>query len=85
MRLTKSVRQQLLEQNEGFKTTTSYSGKNFSEDRTYEIQDGELHIRSRGKTSWADSRFDQQSVADDEQTRRFLRDNLNDLDTDGLE
>ena len=85
MRLTKNVRQQLLDQNEGFKTKTSYSGKNSSEDRTYEIQDGELHIRAKGNTSWADSRYDQEFVADDEQTRRFLRDNLNALSTDGIE
>ena len=85
MRLTRIVRQQLLDQNEGFKTTTSYSGKNFSEDRTYEIQEGELHIRARGKTSWADSHHVEESVADDEQTRRFLKNNLHALDADGLD
>lgn len=40
MRLTKDVVQQLLEQNEGFKRTTHYSAKNFSEDRHYEISSG---------------------------------------------
>jgi hypothetical protein len=58
MRLTKDVRQQLLDQNEGFTRRTSYSGKNLSEDRLYEIRDGELHVRAAGKTSWADSRYD---------------------------
>ena len=85
VRLTKAVRQQLLEQNEGFRTSTSYSSKNHSEDRTYEIRGGELHIRAVGKTSWADSRYEDESIADDEQTRRFLRDNLYALNTDGIE
>jgi hypothetical protein len=70
------MRQQLLNQNEGFKTTTSYSGKNRSEGRTYEIQDGELHIRARGRSSWADGHYDQEFIADDGRTRRFLKDNL---------
>ena len=34
---------------------------------------------------WADSRFDDQFVADEEQTRRFLRNNLHALNTDGIE
>ena len=56
MRLTSDVRQQLLDQNEGFTTSTSYRGNNGSEDRAYEIRGGQLHIRAMGKTSWADSR-----------------------------
>jgi hypothetical protein len=85
MRLSKNVRQQLLDQNGGFKKTTHYNGNNFSADKTYEIQAGELHIRATGKTSWAGSRYDQAFIADDGQTTRFLRDNLNDLDGNGLE
>ena len=85
MRLTKKFRQQLLDQNEGFKTTTHYSGKNFRETRQYKISDGELHIHSTGKTSWADSRFDTEYTADEDQTRTFLRKFLDDLFTDGLE
>jgi hypothetical protein len=85
MRLTKKVRQQLLDKNEGFETSTHYSSKNFTVDTKYQIVDGELHIRETGKTSWADSRFDKEYVADEEQTRRFLRENLSALDTDGLE
>lgn len=84
MRLTRDVRQQLLDQNEGFKRMTSNLQRNSSEDRTYEIRSGELHIRAQGKTSWADSRYDQEYVADDEQTRRFLRDYMNALNTEGL-
>lgn len=51
MRLAKKLRQQLLDQNEGFETSTHYSSKNFTEDRHYQIAGGELHIRSTGKTS----------------------------------
>lgn len=84
MRLTKQVIQQLLNQNEGFKRTTSFTSKNSSYDNYYEIVNGELHVRSVGKTSWADSRYDTGTVADDDRTRRFLRDNLHSLNTDGL-
>lgn len=85
MRLTSEVRQRLLDQNEGFRTETSFSGNNFRESRVYEIRGGQLHIRSVGKTSWADSRFDDEFVADDDQTKRFLRDNLHALNTQGIE
>ena len=82
MRLTKDVRKQLLEQNEGFSTRTSYSGKNFSEARTYTITGGELRVRASGDTSWADSRYTRDYVADEEQTHRYLYDNLGLLDQD---
>ena len=62
-----------MDQNDGFETTTHHSSKNFTETRRYRISDGELHVRSTGNTSWADSRFDEEFVADDDQTRRFLR------------
>ncbi len=85
MRLTKSVCQQLLDQNEGFEIETRYSGRNFRENRKYSISGGKLYIRTMGKTSWADSRFEENDVADDDQTRRFLRKFLNVLNTDGIE
>lgn len=85
MRYTKAVIQQLLDQNEGFTRTTHDSQKNFSETRDYTISNGELHIRARGKTSWADSRFDNQSVATVEQARYFLKKFEYALNTDGLE
>ncbi|MFJ8073829.1 hypothetical protein ACIQ7Q_07805 [Streptomyces sp. NPDC096176] len=85
MRLTREVRQQLLDQNEGFEKRTSSSGKNFTEYRHYRITGGQLLIRASGKTSWADSRFDTGYVgATDDQTRRFLREYLAELNTDGL-
>lgn len=85
MRLTKQVIEQLLRQNEGFQDETFYSGNNFRESRVYRIVDGAVRIRARGKTSWADSRFDNESVADLDQTRRFLRRVLSRLNTDGLD
>ncbi len=85
MRLTKDVRRQLLEQNEGFSTKTSYRGRNSSEDRTYTITGGQLHIHASGKTSWADSRYTSDGVADDDQTHRYLYDHLHMLDKDGID
>ncbi|MFE6481482.1 hypothetical protein ACFVGN_00850 [Streptomyces sp. NPDC057757] len=82
--MTREVRQQLLDQNEGFELKTSSVKKNFREYRRYRITGGELRIRSSGKTSWADSRFDNEYVATDEQTHRFLREHLAELNTDGL-
>lgn len=87
MRFTKKNRQQVLDQNEGFKTETSYSGKNFSETRVYEVKDGGLEVRSKSKTSWSDSRRadSYRYSADSEETKRFLRNNRADLNTDGIE
>jgi hypothetical protein len=48
------------------------------------IKGGKLLIREIGKTSWADSRFDDVRIADIEQTRRFLRDVLHLLKKDNL-
>lgn len=81
MRLTKDVREQLLEQNEGFSTTTSYEGKNASEHRRYTIAGGKVEVHASGRTSWADSRYSNDSVADDEETHRYLYRNLDRLDT----
>ena len=72
MILTRAVRQQLLENNDGFTISTYYEEKNFREQRDYSIKDGKLHIRARGKTSWADSHFDDEWVADEDETHRFL-------------
>ena len=85
LRLTKRVRQQLLDQNDGFATETHFSGKNFSEDRKYSISGGELRIRSTSKSSWADSRSTDEWMADENETRRFLSRELHRLDTDGVE
>ena len=77
MRFTKNNRQQILNNNEGYTSDTYSSQKNFSEHRTYTISDGQLKIRAQGKTSWADSRYDETYTygADDEETKRFLRNN----------
>jgi hypothetical protein len=84
-RFTKKVLQRLLDQNDGFKTTTHVSQKNFNADYHYEISSGELHIREKGKTSWADSRYEKKYVADENQTRRFLKNYYSELNSDGVE
>ena len=83
--LTKSVREKLLKINEGFTTRTYYDSRNCREERIYKIVDGLLHIRSVGKTSWADSRYDHEWIASDEEVHRFLYKFLRVLKTDGLE
>ena len=75
MRFTKNNRQQVLDANENFTRNTYHSERNFEESRTYTVSGGQLHIRAKGKTSWADSRYDETYSygADDEETKRFLR------------
>lgn len=48
MRLTKDVRQKLLEQNEGFQRTTYYESNNSYNTNTYTISNGQLTVRSMG-------------------------------------
>ena len=84
MRLTKDVVQKILDLNEGFTKTTSYSSRNFKADYQYFIKGGKLLIREVGKTSWADSRFDKCNIADIDQTRRFIRKFLHLLKTGNL-
>lgn len=85
MRLTKDVRQKLLEQNEGFQRTTYYESNNSYNTNTYMISNGQLTVRSNGDTSWSDSKYDETRICDDAQTHRFLRKNLSDLNTDGID
>ncbi len=73
MRLTKDVVNNILHENEGLKRSTSYSSRNFNQDCLYRIEDGVLKVRRTGKTSWADSRFDEDEICDMDQTRRFIR------------
>ncbi|MFE7580759.1 hypothetical protein ACFU5Y_04225 [Streptomyces gardneri] len=82
--MTAAVRQQLLDQNEGFERKTSNEQKNHTEYRTYRISGGQLHIRASGKGAWADSRYDEEYLATEDQTHRFLRKYLGQLNTDGL-
>ena len=82
MRFTKNNRQQVLNENEGFTTSTYYEGKNFREARTYTISGGKLKVSASGKTSWADSHYSHEYTygADDEETKRFLRNYKDELD-----
>ena len=75
----------LLDNNEGFSTSTYYEGKNSREERIYTIKDGQLNIRAIGKTSWADSHYDNEWIADEEETHRFLYNHQGEMNTDGIE
>jgi hypothetical protein len=85
MRLTSTNRQKILLQSEGFTTRTSYDSRNSEYKRIYLISCGQLHIREIGKTSWADSRYDKEWIADNDETHRFLYNNLGLLNTDGID
>lgn len=85
MRLTKNIREKILRQNKGFITQTSYDSRNRSYDRTYKVQDGKVHIKETGKTSWADSHYKKEWIADEEETHSFLYKNKEDMNLDGLE
>ena len=84
-RLNRENRRILLETNEGFSTRTYYEGKNSREERIYTISDGQLIIRAIGKSSWADSNYDDEWVASDDEVHRFLYNNLSELDTSAIE
>lgn len=84
MRFTKDKIQQLLDLNEGFARTKSFAARNSKETNYYLIEGGKLLKRSVGKTSWADSRYDKSIVADIDQARRFLKDYIDELKTDGI-
>lgn len=84
-RLTKKNRQRILDQNEGFTANTSYDSRNSSYDRQYTVTEGKLHIQESGKTSWADSRYDKEWIASDEEVHRFLYDNQCKMNTDGID
>lgn len=85
MRLTEAVRQQLLDLNDGFSQTSHYSDRNSDSTMLYTVKDGALHIRESGKTSWADSRYDNSYIADPEQTHRFLAKYRDELDWAGVD
>ena len=84
-RLTKKVRQQILDQNNGRSIRTYYEGRNFREERVYTIRNGQLFIRETGDTSWADSKYDQERLAGDDETHRFLYKHCDELNLDGIE
>lgn len=85
MRLTKVVIQQILDQNEGFTARASFDSKNLRYTNYYRISSGQLYLRSVGRTSWSDRHFDDEGVCDLDQTRRFIRNNLYRLNSDGIE
>lgn len=79
-RLTASVRQQLLEQNDGKVFHTEYADRNFRECRTYTLHDGLLFIRAHGKGAFGGSQFDRTWPASPEEAHRFLYNHQSELD-----
>lgn len=72
MRLTRAVREKMLAENEGFTIQTSNKQRNYSQNRTYKISKGKLHIRETGKTSFSDSRYEHEWDANDKEVHQFL-------------
>lgn len=79
MRFTRDIIPKVLVANEGFKKRKYFKSKNSEYENFYEIKGGQLTRRSVGKTSWADSHYDDTEVCDYEATQRFLRENRDDL------
>lgn len=72
IRLTKDVLAKVLKEHDGETKSTYYEGRNFVQQCVYKIKDGKMFVNRSGKTSWADSRFDDDEVCDLETTRRIL-------------
>ncbi len=79
IRFTKENIDKILIANEGFRDRTYYKCKNKEEENLYTIIGGVLQKRSIGKTSFSDSRYDKTTVCDLEQTRRFIKNNVEKL------
>lgn len=79
MRLTMENIQKILNKNEGFKSRTYYKSRNSEEENLYTIIGGVLEKRSIGKSSFDRSGYDETTICDLEQTRRFLKNNINAL------
>ena len=85
MRLNAELTKKIMNQNDGFRRITNYDSRNSVYTRYYTINGGKLHIREKGKTSWADSHYDKKWVADHDATRRFIHDYWGSLNLDGIE
>lgn len=84
-RLTGTVRQQLLDQNEGLTFQTAYRDRNFHEVRTYTVKGGELMVNARGKSAFGGSQFDTDWIADAGQVHRTLYDHQRRFDHSGVD
>lgn len=84
-RLTQSVRQQLLDQNEGLSFQTVYRDRNFHETRIYTVQDGALTIRAQGKGPFGGSQFDTTWTADADEVHRALYNHQDRFDHTGVD
>ena len=73
MRLTKRVRQEVLNRNEGYRVEESYIGKNYKQVNTYFVKGGRLLIISKAKVSWSDKKIVSRHLANDEQEKKFIK------------
>lgn len=79
-RFTKKTIPAVLEKNDGLKFSTYYSGKNGSRTNSYRIENGKVFWKQSGKTSWADSRYENDwSELDENSVHRLLRNHKNEL------
>lgn len=79
-RFTKNTIPEVLRLNEGFDEQYYYSGKNASYTNRYKISDGKVFWKQSGKTSWADSRYENEwEELDDDRVHSFLYNHKNDL------
>lgn len=79
MRFTRENIPKVLTANEGYQARTYFKSRNKEEENFYTITGGALQKRSVGKTSFGGSQYDKTEVCDMDQTRRFLRNNMNRL------
>jgi hypothetical protein len=76
--------QKVLDQNDGARDRTHFKGANSETFWNYKVEDGVLHIRSSGNTSWADSRWANEGEADVQRARNFIRRNEHILNMEGI-
>ena len=72
-RLTKDVVQEILDQNEGFTGTTSFSSRNSSYTNKYRIENGSMLVHSEGKGGYGVGRYEEDYECDIDQVRRAIK------------
>lgn len=84
-RLTKSVRQQILDLNEGLSFQTYFSSPNSSESSTYTVENGTFLVRRHGKGAFGGSQYDETRTASEEDAHAILYDHRDKFDYSGVD
>lgn len=71
-RLTKSVIEDVLKENDGYIEHRNYDSRNSSGSIAYSVHDGKLYARDTGKGGYAVGRYDEIYECDMNQIRRFF-------------